>query len=538
MFNKIKENKKILYSLIGGIAFLLIVYIGGGIYFSKHFCPGTTINGRNVAGYSEEKVKKMMMSNIDNYELTLVTREKKEEKIKGKQFDLKQDWDDGVKKLLEKQNGFTWVAKLFTGDKFSTATLISYDKDKLEKSLESLACMKKENQKEPVDARISEYVPGKGFTVLAEENGNTIESDKLLKEVEETVKKTADSIDLEKAKVYKEPKIRKEDKKLKTSVEKLNKCAKSKVTLKSGSQEEVIDLNVFKDWLTVDEDENPSVDNTKLTNYVNELYKKYTTFGKAKQLRTSYGPTVTIGNSHYGWKVDKTAELKQLKEDILSGKNVTRDLTYSVKAASHDGNDYGNSYVEINLTAQRLFVIKDGAKVFESDIVTGNISKGNGTPAGVFGVTYATRDAVLKGDNYESHVNYWMPFNGNIGMHDATWRNKFGGVIYKTSGSHGCVNLPLSSAQTVFGYVSKGFPVLVYELPGTERGLSAADQAKVNDVINSINAIGQVTLQSEPAIVAARAKYEALPAQAKGSVTNYATLQAAETTLAGLKQPH
>jgi lipoprotein-anchoring transpeptidase ErfK/SrfK len=538
MFNKIKENKKILYSLIGGIAFLLIVYIGGGIYFSKHFCPGTTINGRNVAGYSEEKVKKMMMSNIDNYELTLVTREKKEEKIKGKQFDLKQDWDDGVKKLLEKQNGFTWVAKLFTGDKLSTATLISYDKDKLEKSLESLACMKKENQKEPVDARISEYVPGKGFTVLAEENGNTIESDKLLKEVEETVKKTADSIDLEKAKVYKEPKIRKEDKKLKTSVEKLNKCAKSKVTLKSGSQEEVIDLNVFKDWLTVDEDENPSVDNTKLTNYVNELYKKYTTFGKAKQLRTSYGPTVTIGNSHYGWKVDKTAELKQLKEDILSGKNVTRDLTYSVKAASHDGNDYGNSYVEINLTAQRLFVIKDGAKVFESDIVTGNISKGNGTPAGVFGVTYATRDAVLKGDNYESHVNYWMPFNGNIGMHDATWRNKFGGVIYKTSGSHGCVNLPLSSAQTVFGYVSKGFPVLVYELPGTERGLSAADQAKVNDVINSINAIGQVTLQSEPAIVAARAKYEALPAQAKGSVTNYATLQAAETTLAGLKQPH
>lgn len=538
MFNKIKENKKILYSLIGGIAFLLIVYIGGGIYFSKHFCPGTTINGRNVAGYSEEKVKKMMMSNIDNYELTLVTREKKEEKIKGKQFDLKQDWDDGVKKLLEKQNGFTWVAKLFTGDKLSTATLISYDKDKLEKSLESLACMKKENQKEPVDARISEYVPGKGFTVLAEENGNTIESDKLLKEVEETVKKTADSIDLEKAKVYKEPKIRKEDKKLKTSVEKLNKCAKSKVTLKSESQEEVIDLNVFKDWLTVDEDENPSVDNTKLTNYVNELYKKYTTFGKAKQLRTSYGPTVTIGNSHYGWKVDKTAELKQLKEDILSGKNVTRDLTYSVKAASHDGNDYGNSYVEINLTAQRLFVIKDGAKVFESDIVTGNISKGNGTPAGVFGVTYATRDAVLKGDNYESHVNYWMPFNGNIGMHDATWRNKFGGVIYKTSGSHGCVNLPLSSAQTVFGYVSKGFPVLVYELPGTERGLSAADQAKVNDVINSINAIGQVTLQSEPAIVAARAKYEALPAQAKGSVTNYATLQAAETTLAGLKQPH
>ncbi|WP_242838551.1 L,D-transpeptidase family protein [Lachnobacterium bovis] len=538
MFNKIMENKKILYSIIGGIAFLLVVYIGGGLYFSKHFCPGTTINGRTVGGYSEEKVKDMMMSNVDNYELTLVTREKNKETIKGKNFGLKQDWDDGVEKLLDNQNGFTWIAKLFSGDKLSTATLISYDNKKLENQLDSLACMQKENQKEPVNARISEYTPGKGFTVLAEEDGNTIDKDKLLKKVKETVNKTEDTLNLEKAEVYVEPKVKKEDSKLKNSVKKLNKCVKSKITLKSGSQVETVDLNNFKDWLTIDDNENPSVDEAKLAAYVDTLSKKYTTFGKPKQLKTSYGPVVTIGNSHYGWKVDKAQEIKQLREDILSGKNVTRDLNYSVKAASHDGNDYGDSYVEINLTAQKLFVIKGGSNVFESDIVTGNVSKGNGTPAGVFGVTYATRDAVLKGDNYASHVSYWMPFNGNIGMHDATWRNKFGGIIYKTSGSHGCVNLPLGSAQTVFGYVSKGFPVLVYELPGTERGLSAADQAKVNDVVNTINAIGAVTLQSEPAIATARGKYEALPAQAKGQVTNYAKLQQAEASLATLKQPH
>ncbi|WP_022749876.1 L,D-transpeptidase family protein [Lachnobacterium bovis] len=538
MFNKIMENKKILYSIIGGIAFLLVVYIGGGLYFSKHFCPGTTINGRTVGGYSEEKVKDMMMSNVDNYELTLVTREKNKETIKGKNFGLKQDWDDGVEKLLDNQNGFTWIAKLFSGDKLSTATLISYDDKKLENQLDSLACMQKENQKEPVNARISEYTPGKGFTVLAEEDGNTIDKDKLLKKVKETVDKTEDTLNLEKAEVYVEPKVKKEDSKLKNSVKKLNKCAKSKITLKSGSQVETVDLNNFKDWLTIDDNENPSVDEAKLAAYVDTLSKKYTTFGKPKQLKTSYGPVVTISNSHYGWKVDKAQEIKQLREDILSGKNVTRDLNYSVKAASHDGNDYGDSYVEINLTAQKLFVIKGGSNVFESDIVTGNVSKGNGTPAGVFGVTYATRDAVLKGDNYASHVSYWMPFNGNIGMHDATWRNKFGGIIYKTSGSHGCVNLPLGSAQTVFGYVSKGFPVLVYELPGTERGLSAADQAKVNDVVNTINAIGAVTLQSEPAIATARGKYEALPAQAKGQVTNYAKLQQAEASLATLKQPH
>ena len=65
-------------------------------------------------------------------------------------------------------------------------------------------------------------------------------------------------------------------------------------------------------------------------------------------------------------------------------------------------------------------------------------------------------------------VSYWMPFNGNIGMHDASWRSSFGGDIYKTNGSHGCINLPVSVAQELYGYVEKGTPVICYYLPGTE----------------------------------------------------------------------
>ncbi len=47
-------------------------------------------------------------------------------------------------------------------------------------------------------------------------------------------------------------------------------------------------------------------------------------------------------------------------------------------------------------------------------------------------------------------------------MHDATWRNKFGGSIYLTEGSHGCINLPKSKAAEIFDNVSKGEPVIVY----------------------------------------------------------------------------
>ena len=101
--------------------------------------------------------------------------------------------------------------------------------------------------------------------------------------------------------------------------------------------------------------------------------------------------------------------------------------------------------------------------------MSGNLSKGWGTPAGSYPLTYKQRDAVLKGENYRTPVDYWMPFNGGIGMHDAKWRSSFGGTIYKTGGSHGCINLPHSVAKKIYENISAGMPVLCYNLEGTEK---------------------------------------------------------------------
>ena len=79
-------------------------------------------------------------------------------------------------------------------------------------------------------------------------------------------------------------------------------------------------------------------------------------------------------------------------------------------------------------------------------------------------MTYTTTDAVLRGEDYATPVKYWMPFAGDVGMHDASWRKSFGGNIYKTNGSHGCINLPTSVAKTIYNTIEKGWPVLVYTL--------------------------------------------------------------------------
>ena len=115
-----------------------------------------------------------------------------------------------------------------------------------------------------------------------------------------------------------------------------------------------------------------------------------------------------------------------------------------------------------------MFFYKDGEKILESDFVSGNVSRGHSTPPGIFALTYKQRDAVLKGEGYASPVKYWMPFNGGIGFHDASWRSSFGGSIYKSGGSHGCVNMPYAAAKQLFENVYAGMPVICYDLPGTE----------------------------------------------------------------------
>ncbi len=68
----------------------------------------------------------------------------------------------------------------------------------------------------------------------------------------------------------------------------------------------------------------------------------------------------------------------------------------------------------------------------------------------------------LVGEDYESYVDYWLGFNGGIGIHDASWRDDFGGDIYQGNGSHGCVNTPFDKVKTIYEHVEVGTPVYVY----------------------------------------------------------------------------
>lgn len=121
----------------------------------------------------------------------------------------------------------------------------------------------------------------------------------------------------------------------------------------------------------------------------------------------------------------------------------------------------GDTYIDIDLENQHVTYYENGVAIIETDCVSGDVDGGRSTPKGTYAVTGKVNGKYLTGPTWHVWVDYWMPFNGAIGLHDASWRSKFGGTIYKTSGSHGCVNIPKDVAQTIFKRLEVGTMVVV-----------------------------------------------------------------------------
>ena len=178
---------------------------------------------------------------------------------------------------------------------------------------------------------------------------------------------------------------------------------------------------------------------------------------------------VNVYGGNYGYLINQKSEVKQLTKDLKSGKDVTREPVYAQKGAGRNGNDdISDTYVEVDLTKQHMWYYKNGRLIVDAPFVSGCIKEKTGTIVGTYSLQYKERNATLRGGDeeegtdYESKVSFWMPFFNGYGLHDATWRDEFGGTIYKTNGSHGCINLPYSKAEILFNNISAGCTIVVF----------------------------------------------------------------------------
>lgn len=458
-----KEMKKIiLWTATGIVAALLVVFLIINSKAKTIFASGTIINGMDVSGMTKEELEHQ----IQDYSLILTYRneqgEKASETIEGTAFHMTLGENtDASSKVLKEQGIWTYIAG--KGKKYQLDNLIQYDETKLNSVVEQLACFDAERFTEPEDAYISEYSETDGYQIIEETAGNIIDEEKARTLIFEAVHSMERRVDLSEQDCYKKAAVTSEDKRLNETLEQLNTYVGARITYRFDSKKEILDGKTISQWLKINRKGKAVIQKEKVKEYVANLRRKYDTIFGSRKFKTSYGKTVTVVGGDYGWWMNYQKEEKELYKLIKAGKKTQRTPEYYQTAQSYGKKDYGNSYIEINLTTQHVFLYIKGKKILETDCVTGNSSRGYDTPEGTYGITYTERNATLNGENYSTPVKYWMPFNRNIGLHDASWRSSFGGEIYKYNGSHGCVNLPSDKAKKLFQYVKAGMPVICYK---------------------------------------------------------------------------
>lgn len=460
--NKISNYMKrgVIEKIMILILAIALLYLLIALYFMNHFFINTLINGVDVSLKAYADIDDLFIPYTSEYQLQLIERKGEIEIIKGKDIGLHYNKKNSVTKIFKKQKSIMWISSLFQEQKYVVSDLFVYNKVQLVNKVNELECLNREIV-EPQNVRFKFY-NGK-YELIKEIYGNKINRDKLLETIITSILKGSSMLDLDANLCYENPKYTINSDKTVRTKNLLNKYAAANITYLFGSKKEICDGNIINRWLHVNEDLDVVINEAEVLRYVQALGRKCDTVGTARNFKTSTGKMVEVKGGIYGWKIHADAEMQLLISMIKLGETVEKEPIYAQKAFSREIDDIGNTYVEVNITRQHVWFYKDGKLLTHGAVVTGNPNKGHSTKLGIYMLNYKIKGATLRGPGYEAEVTYWMPFYGNIGLHDASWRYSFGGEIYKLRGSHGCVNAPLYLAKKIYENIEEGTPFICYE---------------------------------------------------------------------------
>lgn len=306
------------------------------------------------------------------------------------------------------------------------------------------------------------------FNIVKEVYGDNIDKKRYSERLRSEIGKGNFDLEFKEADYYELPKVKKDDEKLAEYKEWCKDHLSQKITYRFREGDQTLTPAQINKVVSYDDNDNMKVRKKKVEKLIYKLAYDHNTTYSTRKFRTHSGNVIKVRGGDYGWRINRPKEEKRLRRILKEGSDKLIKPSYMQKPYYRGkGSDIGKNYVEVDLGSQELHLFKKGKDVLATSIVSGNVTEGHATPEGTYKVDGMQTNTVLRGFNndgspYESPVSYWMPFNGGIGFHDATWRGSFGGGIYYSSGSHGCINMPYSEAASLYSQIETGFPVVVH----------------------------------------------------------------------------
>jgi hypothetical protein len=454
-----------------GVGLLTAGYIAAGVHFSDHFYPSTEFFGIKASGLTVEEVKQQVEKKVEGYQLQIKGRSSggsnsgAGDRITADEVGMKYRDNGMIDRAMKQQYPAVWPAALLKTILAPNEETLGteYDSSLADSVIRNLTVFDSSRVIEPRNAELK--YTADGAVITKEVMGTRLDYDKTKTAIIHALNDGSTSIDLEKEGLYQNPEVYADDDALNEKADALNRVLGANVTLEMGDQSVQINPEMTAEtFLSLDMDGNYYVDDSKVSSYIVKLADKTDTVGRKRAFHTSLGTTVELEGGDYGWTLDADSTAQELEEALKEKKKGTLEPVYFTTGLCRDKNDIGNTYVEIDLTNQHMWFYKNGSLIVDTPVVTGNPQKNNETPSGgVWSLKGKYRNATLKGEGYATPVDYWLPFNGGVGIHDLQKRYYFGGSVYNGAGSHGCINTPLAAVKLIYNGIGDGTPVVVYK---------------------------------------------------------------------------
>ena len=456
------------------IGIALIAYIAGAVVFMGRFLPNTFINEYDLSMKTDEEAVEILDGAISGYELDVVGNGFSYHTTAA-DIGLDIDSEGIVKGIHNDLDAWSWPLLFFQpSHDESERFVVTYMKDNLGKDVGKKVKRFNKDAKPPVNASIAFDNASDKYVVTPEEIGGQLDKKLVKTSVFEAVSNLNPALTLTTDHLLK-PTVYSDDEKLIETAELASGMVSARVKLKLNGQEVTeVEGDQLSKFITINDKLKVKLNEKELANWVTELVNGYDTIGTERHYTREDGEAFTVKGGSYGWEVDTEATREALLEAIKAGETTEIDIPCISTADTYSGpgeRDWGNRYIDVDISAQYVrFYGANGNIIWEADCITGAPDGKHDTWEGVWYVNNKESPSTLIGytetgkKDYETKVTYWMPFEGNgIGFHDASWQPGFGGSMYASGyGSHGCVNLAPSDAETLYNIIEIGDVVVVH----------------------------------------------------------------------------
>lgn len=457
-------------ALVGVVA---LVYFVGVFIFMGRFFPNSSILDMDISGMTPEEVHEMLDGvlgdytfKVEGYGLNLT--------LAAKDMGMSLDSQAIADNLLSQMDPWAWPYEIFQTHDDTEDLVSTFEETVLAATIQAAVDEVNDKGEPPKNASLAYDEEAKAFAIVPEQEGDTLLADVVLDQVTKGTVNFAPKVQLTEA-VLAKPTVTKDDPSLAEARDQANTYLKGALTLTMAGKEVLaIDADSIAEQVKIADDLSVSFDAAPLVTMVQKKVNAMDTVGATRTYTRPDGKQITVKGGDYGWITDSQATAEAVKKALEKGEGGTVEITMKQSAATspdENGRDFGARYIDVDLKKQHAWLYdEDGSVLWESDIVSGLPKDGRDTPEGTYYIKTNDGKSVLRGykpdgsKDYETEVEYWMPFKDNsIGFHDAGWQEKFGGKWYKEHGSHGCINLPPDKAKELHEVLKVGDVVVVHK---------------------------------------------------------------------------